>query len=190
MSVSIQSPLLSDVVSCLESLSPPPTPIAKRARRFFPSEDATPPTPMFFPKSQSILQAEELRTPSRLSTVDMEAMKSEQLEMLASRPAPRLRLKPRLHVYMTNTSQKENINYQMNADQAAPFPFSLPPSLPSLSVSFCESSTSVSSGIGSEPTPKKSGPAPAIQRANLPSIQRNGTQRGFFKCNSFAAMSA
>ncbi|KAL7537604.1 hypothetical protein ACHAWF_005840 [Thalassiosira exigua] len=191
MSVSIQSPLLSDVVSCLESLSPPPTPIAKRARHFFPSNAATPtpPTPMFFPKSQSLLRANDISKPSRPSTVDRETVRKKQLAMLAARPAPRLRLKPNIRAPLADASHKENINYKMDIDQVPPLPFSFPPLLPSLSVSFCESppSMSSSSGIRSEPTPKKSDPTPAVPDEKLPSFRRNGMHRGFVKCNSFAA---
>lgn len=61
MSVSVQSPLSplpSQVfsISTLDTLSPPPTPIAKRgaSHHFFPSRASTP-TPVFFPKSKSLL---------------------------------------------------------------------------------------------------------------------------------------
>lgn len=114
MSVILESPHASLVFgSTLDTLSPPPTPIAKRARHFFPSNASTP-TPMFFPKSQSLLSgrsssstssgrgasfgtlsSHSARPAASTSPLEKEKALRVALARLASRPAPHLTLQPR-----------------------------------------------------------------------------------------------
>mmetsp|Transcript_41085 Transcript_41085/g.72272 ORF Transcript_41085/g.72272 Transcript_41085/m.72272 type:complete len:198 (+) Transcript_41085:118-711(+) len=197
MSDSIHSPLGSDVFSSLNSLSPPPTPIAKRERHFFTSIAATPPTPMFFPTSQSLFSSSAHRCPfSQLSPANKEAMEEKQLASLASRPAPSLRLMSRSG---TNISQASDVKTRIQAGQILPLPFSFPGTsfksiessiqqMPSLS----DSSKSSDSANLLESTLKK--PEPVVdpnQQVKLPSFQRSGVQhRTVKKRNSIVARTA
>lgn len=121
MSVSIHSPLPTYSVFPSfhdSSLSPPPTPLAKRARHFFPSnsEASSSPVPMFFPTSKSLLShrsssssfhnsSSPRLSPTRLHdrthaaptspTFEKENVARRQLKDMARRPPPALRLRPR-----------------------------------------------------------------------------------------------
>eukprot|EP00581_Thalassiosira_minuscula_P016887 CAMPEP_0183730962 /NCGR_PEP_ID=MMETSP0737-20130205/33969_1 /TAXON_ID=385413 /ORGANISM="Thalassiosira miniscula, Strain CCMP1093" /LENGTH=204 /DNA_ID=CAMNT_0025963569 /DNA_START=459 /DNA_END=1073 /DNA_ORIENTATION=- len=202
-SVSIQSPVESEVFSFFETLSPPPTPLAKRGRHFFPSNASTP-VPMFFPKSQSLLSSPSARRAetllSRSSPANKEAMAQKQLASLASRPVPIIRLVPRKT--KTDTSQvnraatSTDIKKIIQAGQTPPLPFSFPndsfdvkqiksaiPQVPSLSDSTASSD--------SESNMTKPGPVAGPKLAKLPSFQRSGMhRRTVHRCNSYVARSA
>lgn len=213
MNVSIHSPLQSEVLlsSLAYSLSPPPTPIAKRAnhRRFFPSNAATPvtPTPTFFPKSKSLINdARHRPSPSSPSTIEKEAMERKSLAFLASRPVPRLHLTPRPKRFGTNltnlSSQAngDNIRKQVRANELPPLPFSFPDSvveqltMPSLSDDASSPRIFVPVSTRSLPTPKSpagTSTAGGRQATKLPPFQQGGMHRRTVKrCNSFAARSA
>lgn len=218
MNVSIHSPLQSEVLlsSLAYSLSPPPTPIAKRAnhRRFFPSNAATPvtPTPTFFPKSKSLINDARHRPSPSPSTADKEAMERKSLALLASRPVPRLHLTPRPKRFGTNltnlSSQANgnNIRKQVRANELPPLPFSFPDSvveqltMPSLSDDASSPRIFVPVSTRSLPTPKsiptpkrpvESSSAGGRQAKKLPPFQQGGMHRRTVKrCNSFAARSA
>lgn len=122
MKISINSPLPSEVFN---ELSPPPTPIAKRGRHFFPSNAAV---PMFFPKSQSIFgSAHAHPNISAPTTAEKEATEMKRLlASLAHRPVPRLHLSPmpksKFGKDSTNTSRAEDM-MQLQADQLPTLPY-------------------------------------------------------------------
>jgi hypothetical protein len=212
MSVTMESPLSSQVFGSLDSLSPPPTPNAKRARHFFPS-NASSPTPMFFPKSKSLFGT---NTRAGLSPAsEKENAERMQLQRLASRLPPCLQLKPRPTDITNRTARlrlssrsssgdmpiNESRKMRITVDQILPLPLVFHesktlsfkpveessvasiPELPSLSCSLSDSSKG--SVIGSVIKPSVS------YQAKLPSIKRDGMHRHIVKKrNSFVARSA
>lgn len=206
MSVTIQSPFNSEVLSSFDySVSPPPTPIAKRARHFFPSNAPTP-TPMFFPKSQSLLVSSFQHS----SHKDITDVERKHLALLASRPSPSVQLKPR-HA-LTDASHRTNrvsscngskdVKKRFKLEEMPQLPFSFPPEksfkpimsptipdLPSLPLSSGSSKGLSKSDSALEK--KTSSPAAAAQQVKLPSFQRRGVDhRTIKKRNSLVARSA
>mmetsp|Transcript_13758 Transcript_13758/g.20743 ORF Transcript_13758/g.20743 Transcript_13758/m.20743 type:complete len:253 (-) Transcript_13758:127-885(-) len=123
MIIPIHSPLSTDVYSSLSSLSPPPTPIAKRSRHFFQSS-TTSAMPMFFPMSQSLFYSSGHRchhSDASPSIKDEEATEKKKLKLIASRPASILRLMPRSR---TNISQTREGTKRIQVDQLPPLPSS------------------------------------------------------------------
>lgn len=203
MSVTIQSPFSSAVFPSFDySISPPPAPIAKRARHFFPSNAPTP-TPFFFSKGQSILDS---TSSIHSADGDKEAfleLERRQVAFLVSRPAPDLKLKPRSALTdatpRTNSSatlhyvDSKEVTKRFELDKMPGLPFTcLPkkafkpisspkmPDLPSLSGS--------DHGVGDN---KLSDPTPTAQQAKLPAFQRSGVHRRTVrKRNSLVARSA
>lgn len=193
MSVSVQSPLSSPLpsqvfsLSTLETLSPPPTPIAKRgdSNHFFPS-GATTPTPMFFSKSKSLLGHDNDGnvtagglTPASAPAVGARQTNENTVEnqqrllakKLASRgPVPSLRLAPRPRFGGSSSANTTNDTEDMKKlmDQMPPPPLYSPfpdlksmeaniPQVPSLSSHSSSSSTKPSS---TTPSPTSSTAAP------------------------------
>ena len=119
----LRSPRNSEVFSLsLTSLSPPPTPIAKRGRHSsLPANAVTSPAPMFFPKSQSVFRSAHHSRP--VENDDAIAMERERLAMLASRPIPSLRLLPRRPNGMMRTN---SVSCDCDEDiiRLPPLPFS------------------------------------------------------------------
>jgi len=195
--MSIHSPLSSEVVSSFDSLSPPPTPIAKRSRHFFPSNAAPPTTPMFFPTSQSLFGSSSQQCHFPTSSSDNEgAIGRKQLASLASRPAPSLQLRVR----SSSVSQSRFALKELQLDQIPALPFLFPdtafrpiesstPQKHSPSNSSTRRSDSVSI---LKSTPKKQKPIPSPnQQAKLPEFQRSGMKHSAMKQrNSFVARSA
>lgn len=152
MSIPIHSPLSTEVYSSLSSLSPPPTPIAKRFRHFVQS-NATTAMPMFFPMSQSLFYSSVHRchhSDASPSNKDEVVTEKKKLKLIASRPASILRLMPRSR---TNISQTREGTKRIQVDQLPPLPFlyldtslksieSMIPRLPSLSDSMKSSDSS------------------------------------------------
>lgn len=90
MSYIILSPPASEVIPPLESLSPPPTPIAKRGGSFSRSSNTLNPTPIYFPTSWSRLGS--AHHPSTCSSsADKDATAENQIALL-SRPVPNMQL--------------------------------------------------------------------------------------------------
>mmetsp|Transcript_3711 Transcript_3711/g.9441 ORF Transcript_3711/g.9441 Transcript_3711/m.9441 type:complete len:205 (+) Transcript_3711:195-809(+) len=204
MSVSIQSPPNSKVlVSFGYSISPPPAPIAKRARVFFPSDAAT---PTFFPKERSVLESSFHHS--------HQVEEREQIALLASRPTC-MRLKPRRALADVSRGRiydtKKRV--QLRVDQFPQLPFSFPPEeeksadepsnsktipdFPSFSLSPGISASSASPtdcSIQSNPVPVKttlSKPAAVGQYVKLPAFQRGGVSRhSIQRRNSHVARSA
>lgn len=135
MSVSIESPHASLVFSSfnLDSLSPPPTPAAKRVRRFIPRGNVeTSPTPMFFPKSQSLLGSYSGDNKQGAS----DESRNQLANQLSSRPIPTLQLQRRLVRHPMN--EKEStllVEKDLNRIPPLPFSFEQIPTVPSLSSS-------------------------------------------------------
>lgn len=196
MCLSVRSPLNSEVLSLLESLSPPPTPVAKRGAHFIPSNAATP-VPKYFPASQSIFGA--------LLRVDYpgekEVAEEMQLRQLASRPVPSFRLKRRPTPMNSSraaatTEGAKKMRVQVHAEQLPPLPLAagpalaskssakmLIPLLPSLSTLSVESSKSTSESASES--------GPGQQGSKLPSFERQGMHRRVAqRRNSFVARSA
>ncbi len=104
MNIVIESPHASLIFGPLDTLSPPPTPVAKRARHFFPNVAGTP-APVFFPTSHSLLSGrgsgscETFGASSRSAPAagppDEENAARQALARLAHIPVPRLKLRPR-----------------------------------------------------------------------------------------------
>mmetsp|Transcript_32225 Transcript_32225/g.59091 ORF Transcript_32225/g.59091 Transcript_32225/m.59091 type:complete len:198 (-) Transcript_32225:907-1500(-) len=197
MSVSIHSPLSSNVVSSFDSLSPPPTPIAKRSCHFFPSNAATPTIPMFFRTSQSLFSSSSPQCHFHTSSSDNEkATGKKQLASLASRPAPSLQLRVR----SSSVSQSRVALKELQLDQIPALPFLFPdtsfrsiesstPQKHSPSNSSTRSSDSVNI---LKSTSKKQKPiASPNQQAKLPAFHRSGMKhRAVKQRNSFVARSA
>ncbi len=109
--ISIHSPIQSELLNSL-SLSPPPTPIAKRGCHFFPADggggDATVPVPLFFPKTASVFGSSYHEPNGRIlasrsthpADEDDNSLDAE-LMFLISYPPPRLRLEQRRTVTIT-----------------------------------------------------------------------------------------
>lgn len=163
---SFQSPRQSEVLSSalVDSLSPPPTPIAKRARRSSPSS----PAPMFFPKSKSIISAAHDPSPSP-STAEKEDTEEKRVALLlASRPVPHTRLSPRPTQFgvkkTTNTFRAEDIETLIRTNQLPPLPFSSPAS----------STVEQLEALSLSARAKSAGSPPL---AKLPSFERGGMHR-------------
>ncbi|KAL3760193.1 hypothetical protein ACHAWU_008940 [Discostella pseudostelligera] len=95
--IAIQTPLNPEVLPYLETLSPPPTPIAKRGRSFFPAgDDASLNVPMFFPKSASIFGSYQPQSPRSTQPANKDDNSVEaELMFIISYPSPRFRLEQR-----------------------------------------------------------------------------------------------
>jgi hypothetical protein len=109
--ISIHSPIQSEILNSLASLSPPPTPIAKRGCHFFPADssgDATVPVPLFFPTTASVFGS-SYHEPNRRILSSRSTHHSDEeddsvdaeLMFLISYPPPRLRLEQRRTVTIT-----------------------------------------------------------------------------------------
>lgn len=205
MSVTIRSPFSSEVFPSFDySLSPPPTPIAKRARHFFPNNAATL-TPLFFSKSQSLLDSTSSHQSADGDKEAFRELERKHLAMLASRPAPSLQLKPRstLSDATHDSLHSNDISKSFKLDDMPELPFAVPPKnksfkpinssempdIPSLSLSTSSPKKLSKSdpGMGKNP----SHPTTAMQHAKLPAFQRSGVHRRTVrKRNSLVARSA
>lgn len=195
------SPTNSQVFPSFDySLSPPPTPIAKRARQFLPSNTASSPVPMFFSKSRSLFGPESIGRANNAHHYlsPEEAMEKKQLQVFASRPAPDVLLKPRPTV--TSTTHWESSprpTVAMDKILAPPFTSSgatfrpvsddvessIIPELPWLS--------SNNSSTSKRLEPKKPEQYTFGRQAKLPSFQRGGMRRHIERRrSSFVARSA
>ena len=201
MSVSIQTPPSSDVfLSYNNGLSPPPTPVAKRGHHFFESNDDTmpPEIPMFFPSSNSVmtgylscLKEDE----GGIKEEEEENVERRLLKLLASRPTPTIRLKPRLTSSIHNvmdtdippedTSKKQVLTVDMN--EIKPLPIYSPSSV-------AEPKRSIESMIRKLPSLSSDSETKTISKTDtrkLPSFQRGGLHRHTTKRrNSIVARSA
>ena len=197
MSVSIQTPPSSDVVSSYNSrLSPPPTPVAKRGCHFFESNDDTiPQVPTFFPSSNSIMTGHLLCLKDEEEDIkEEENVERRLLNLLASRPTPTIRLKPRptssIHNVMDteipppeDTCKKQVLTVNMN--EIKPLPIYSPSS-------FAEPKRSIESMIRKLPSLSSDSETKTIPTTRkLPSFQRGGIHRHTTKRrNSIVARSA
>eukprot|EP00581_Thalassiosira_minuscula_P018102 CAMPEP_0183713004 /NCGR_PEP_ID=MMETSP0737-20130205/8016_1 /TAXON_ID=385413 /ORGANISM="Thalassiosira miniscula, Strain CCMP1093" /LENGTH=205 /DNA_ID=CAMNT_0025941751 /DNA_START=229 /DNA_END=846 /DNA_ORIENTATION=+ len=203
-SVSIQSPLKSEVFSSYDTLSPPPTPIAKRSRYFIPSNASAHPMPMLLPANQSLLGSSAARRAepplTTSSYTNEEAMARMHLESIASRPAPTLILMRRPRIEADTSRDNRDLNNIIQVDTLPPLPFSFPkdsfdfksiesaiPQVPSQSSSNKSGS---SNSLGSNEK-KPDAVASAKHQVKLPSFQRSGMQRrAANRRNSYVARSA
>ena len=193
MSASVHSPLSSEVFSSFDSLSPPPTPVAKRGCHFFPSNASTPVEhmPMFFPTSASLLSpTRKVSLSSSKNHKENKNIERSTLASLASRPTPCLRLKPRPKNMNVSASpsfildgKKQVLAVDKHTvDQLIPMPFSQLPMVPNLSLD-----TGKSDNV-SNLSPRK---ISASDPGKLPSFHQCGMHRHTTKkCNSFVARSA
>jgi len=200
MSVSIQTPPSSDVLSSYNNgLSPPPTPMVKRGRQFFKSNDDTmpPEIPMFFPSSNSVMTGHLscLKEDEEEDIKEEENVERRLLKLLASRPTPTIRLKPRptssIHNVMDtdippeDTSKKQVLEVDMN--EIKPLPIYSPSSV-------AEPKRSIESMIRKLPSLSSDSETKTISKTDtrkLPSFQRGGLHRHTTKRrNSIVARSA
>ena len=197
MSVSIQTPPSSDVFSSYNNrLSPPPTPMAKRGRHFFESNDDTmpPEIPMFFPSSNSVMTGHlSCLKDEEEDTKEEENVERRLLNLLASRPTPTIRLKPRptssIHNIMDteippeDTCKKQVL--EVDIGQIKPLPIYSPSSV-------AEHKRSIESMIRKLPSLSSDSETNTIPTTRkLPSFQRGGIHRHTTKRrNSIVARSA
>lgn len=198
MSVAIHSPPSSEALPPLDSLSPPPTPAAKRARQFCSSSNVGP-MPMFFPKSLSILGTEPC--PFRLKAEVDEAVEKKRLAHLGSRPVPRLQLRSTLSSRGTEQNiavwaKDGSIARQINMNQIPQLPYdnfsfkSIESELPEMPAMGSSSKSSGSSSpiVLTPKTPAVSAIEPT--HVKLPSFQRNKQGLRQKRRSSFAARTA
>ena len=199
MSVSIQTPPSSDVFSSYNNrLSPPPTPVAKRGRQFFKSNDDAmlpPEIPMFFPSSNSVMTGHLSCLKDEEEDINEEEnVERRLLKLLASRPTPTIRLKPRptssIHNIITeippeDTCKKQVLTVDMN--EIKPLPIYSPSSI-------AEPKKSIESMIRKLPSLSSDSENKTISKSDtrkLPSFQRGGLHRHTTKRrNSIVARSA
>lgn len=199
MSVSIQTPPSSSVFSSYNNiLSPPPTPVAKRGHHFFESNDDTmpPEIPMFFPSSNSVMTGHlSCLKEDEGEIKEEENVERRLLKLLASRPTPTIRLKPRptssIHNVMDtdippeDTSKKQVLTVDMN--EIKPLPIYSP-------FSVAEPKRSIESMIRKLPSLSSDSETKTISKTDtrkLPSFQRGGLHRHTTKRrNSIVARSA
>lgn len=199
MSVSIQTPPSSSVFSSYNNiLSPPPTPVAKRGHHFFESNDDTmpPEIPMFFPSSNSVMTGHlSCLKEDEGEIKEEENVERRLLKLLASRPTPTIRLKPRptssIHNVMDtdippeDTSKKQVLTVDVN--EIKPLPIYSPSSV-------AEPKRSIESMIRKLPSLSSDSETKTISKTDtrkLPSFQRGGLHGHTTKRrNSIVARSA
>lgn len=195
MSVSIQTPPSSVMSSSYNNeLSPPPTPVAKRGRHFFNSNDTTPQIPMFFPTSSSVMTGHLSCLKDEEKEIKIEEnVERRLLNLLASRPTPTIRLKPRPTTLMHSNNmdtppedtKKQVLVFDM--DEIMPLPIYSPSSI-------TEPKRSIESMIRKLPSLSSDSETKTISKSDtrkLPSFQRGGLHHHTTKRrNSIVARSA
>jgi len=160
-------------------LLPPPTPVAKRGHHFFKSNDDTmpPEIPMFFPSSNSVMTGHlSCLKEDEGEIKEEENVERRLLKLLASRPTPTIRLKPRptssIHNVMDtdippeDTSKKQVLTVDMN--EIKPLPIYSPSSV-------AEPKKSIESMIRKLPSLSSDSETKTISKTDtrkLPSFQR------------------
>ena len=200
MSVSIQTPPSSGVFSSYNNrLSPPPTPVAKRGHHFFNSNDDTmpPEIPMFFPSSNSVMTGHLSclkEDEGGIKEEEEENVERRLLKLLASRPTPTIRLKPRptssIHNILDTDIPPEDTRKKQILivdNQIMPPPIYSPSSI-------IEPKRSIESMIRKLPSLSSDSETKTISKSDtrkLPSFQRGGLHRHTTKRrNSIVARSA